>query len=540
MKILISFVFAFVHICGVLVVSQSPTDVVEVPVSPSPSPGPSPGPSNATGGVGEATTYYTATARLPPLIAVRSCLPFNILVKPRNDSEVATLVELRGDQAVVKATVLSASTAGLLTLSIAQGFVSTNPINLTIYTNDTQTLQFVQNSGAGSVVVGPGYDVNTLDVRTSGLGKVFVLDVQAKLVDITSKGSGTVYLRGNLTDATVQANGIHSIYLLGSVTGKVTAEFTGINQLYVQSTPGASISAKGSSSQNVVNHFEGTCTTEGTVTSSLSGMLRGSNPFAPICRRILESQLPMFSHDFSCGLRVDGSTNCTGNDVTSPVEWSVNAPPGAEGEANDTLLADKPPAEEEDMTFTVAEGADTPKPAGPDPEIEGTFTSPSPKGTVRQNPVQSDFQAASGFEDDFGGGPSSGGPAPFVEPTGKPAGDGVSTSSSLSGFKISEAPGVTTVATTTGPGSFSSATGSVSGTGGGFTQTTTSTGGDPPVTTSAPVFLANTIDPFPTIAGGNTASSSSSSTGPSNEATGLAIASEMCSDQSPGALSMGV
>ncbi|GFH24650.1 DUF2807 domain-containing protein, partial [Haematococcus lacustris] len=104
---------------------------------------------------------------LPAFTSVKSCVPFTVLVAAPSAGNSGAALSVDADAQVaqqVKASVNS----GVLTLTLAGGFTTTRTIRCTITAPNANSLKSVETQGIGSLVVGPGFNLPSLAVKTSG------------------------------------------------------------------------------------------------------------------------------------------------------------------------------------------------------------------------------------------------------------------------------------------------------------------------------------------------------------------------------------
>ncbi|PNW84538.1 hypothetical protein CHLRE_03g146807v5 [Chlamydomonas reinhardtii] len=283
-------------------------------------------PPASSGGSGTmppaATSNVTvAGATLPgDVTAVRSCLPFSILIMPANDgnsnssssgdrssssgSSNATIL-MSAEPGVINATDISYSVAdGILALSLSQGYVTRHVINLTINTANTSSLRFVQNFGPGNIVVGPGFNVSDFSAAATSIGGVLVQGLTAGHAYITNTGTGTVALNGSLSGADVTAGGTAKVYLAGNTSGGVAVSLDGISTTWVQGGSDTSITGSANGLAKVV-YSTGSCNVQSAFQSFF-----GVSIFGDPCQRASSTPSVTFSPAWSCGQRVEGQSSC--------------------------------------------------------------------------------------------------------------------------------------------------------------------------------------------------------------------------------------
>lgn len=134
-------------------------------------------------------TVVTTSVPLPIFSAVRSCVPFNVLVAVGANNSVTMTAE----QEVVNATRVQLA-GTLVILSLARGFTSASPINVTVTSSEKGALRSVQNAGSGTLVVGPGFQLPELRIESAGVGGVHVRGADIQRLQVLA--SGCAGLRG--------------------------------------------------------------------------------------------------------------------------------------------------------------------------------------------------------------------------------------------------------------------------------------------------------------------------------------------------------
>ncbi|KAG2491469.1 hypothetical protein HYH03_010254 [Edaphochlamys debaryana] len=387
----------------------------------------------------------TAGADLPgDVVAVRSCLPFNVLVLPGSESGSGPngSILMSAEDAVLGATDISyAPDTGILALSLSKGYESTRVINLTITAANTSSLRYVQNFGPGNVVVGPGFNVSDFNAAATSIGGVLATGLTARRVFVTNTGTGTVALNGTFSNGgEVLAGGTGKVYLSGRVGGNVAVSVDGISATWIQGTPDTTITGTANSLAKVL-YTAGQCSVKAAFQS-----LFGVNIFGDPCQRATPGSGPSYSPAWSCGQRVNGQSMCPAD---TPLPGSSGV--GLSGSAGVQGASD--------------EGS------GPQTEvIGGGNTGGNMGGAAAQ------------------GAPDNGGTA-SVQSGGMGATPNVNT--------VSGQPGTVMTGTFTTPGGRASASGSVSGPSGSLGAQQTSAEGAPPVFQSGGGILGQTsgLDP---------------------------------------------
>ncbi|KAJ9509684.1 hypothetical protein QJQ45_011323 [Haematococcus lacustris] len=287
-------------------------------------------------------------ASLPPFYAVRSCVPFTVLIAaPSNASSDGNGVLLiDADVDVIQRISVSLSN-GVLALSVTDDFVTNSTIKCTITPGNASGLSYVQNFGIGDLVVGPGFRSSQFSVSSTGIGSTYVFGLTTSTVRVVSTGSSTVLLNGNVGEGgSLEVGGTSKVYLTGSIAGTLAVTLGGISTTYIQGTtselltgwhpetgkrvaaawPGGIWGAeplKGYPCSLAVEHMRRTA-----IQGSVDGLAKvlytagtcsikspfqsifGINVFGDPCTKVQAGSAPTFSPVWSCGLKVDGQSSC--------------------------------------------------------------------------------------------------------------------------------------------------------------------------------------------------------------------------------------
>jgi hypothetical protein len=161
---------------------------------------------------------------LPPFSALRTCLPFNVLLAaPAPAPAPPTDVTGSVARALIEAdyNVINSTTAALeddtLTLSLAGPFESQSPVNFTIVLAPGSDLRAVSNYGSGLVVIGPGHNATSIRL-TASLGDLQVINLTAS--ELFFSGAGCGQARAALTAPLDIGSVIHCVDLCCSALSK--------------------------------------------------------------------------------------------------------------------------------------------------------------------------------------------------------------------------------------------------------------------------------------------------------------------------------
>ncbi|KAJ9527437.1 hypothetical protein QJQ45_025710, partial [Haematococcus lacustris] len=146
----------------------------------------------------------------------------------------------------------------------------------------------VQNSGTGNLIVDGDFKSTLFTVASVGSGGTYVYGLAADKVRVLSDGSSTVLLMGDVSNGgSVQTGGTAKAYLTGRIGGNVTVILGDFTNTYVRGLPGER------------------------------------------CIQVQAKGAPSFNPSWSCGLQVQGVSQCTGVDILTDGEFEpVTRSPG--------------------------------------------------------------------------------------------------------------------------------------------------------------------------------------------------------------------
>eukprot|EP00201_Polytomella_parva_P021681 CAMPEP_0175047284 /NCGR_PEP_ID=MMETSP0052_2-20121109/5504_1 /TAXON_ID=51329 ORGANISM="Polytomella parva, Strain SAG 63-3" /NCGR_SAMPLE_ID=MMETSP0052_2 /ASSEMBLY_ACC=CAM_ASM_000194 /LENGTH=481 /DNA_ID=CAMNT_0016311131 /DNA_START=477 /DNA_END=1922 /DNA_ORIENTATION=- len=371
---------------------------------------------SSLGAAQEANSTFTGPviktiATLPPFTGARLCVPFNVLIlPPPSDSTKMepnkTVLHFTAEPAVINATLVLLSQSGVLSVSIASGFKSDYPINLTIIATDPSTLKFVQNFGSGNVVVGPGFNLHGIQIASTAVGGVYVYGLNnTGATSVTTAGTATVLVNATSygSQTTVAASGISQVFLSGPANNPnfvppklVTVDVSGISTVFVRGDASTKIvgtadnlakvlysSSSAPSAKLPKANAEATCSVQPRIQS-----LFGVNLFGDTCRKVSDAAQAPGVPSWTCGVIVDGTSNCLyGTDDSNSVPesfgfspsgvsepGSVGESPGASGEPSNATSAPEAGTTE---TTPVPESLASPLASPPILSVASPSASPS-------------------------------------------------------------------------------------------------------------------------------------------------------------------
>ncbi|GFH17906.1 DUF2807 domain-containing protein [Haematococcus lacustris] len=130
-------------------------------------------------------------------------------------------------------------TRGVLSISIAPGgFATSRTIRCTLTTANASSLRSVQSFGAGTVVVGPGFELERLQVVASGTSPIMLLGPTIEALNVSAAGSSSVVVNGTINSAQIRAEGTAKVVLAGAVGEVVTVRAADIASVSIQSSQG--------------------------------------------------------------------------------------------------------------------------------------------------------------------------------------------------------------------------------------------------------------------------------------------------------------
>ncbi|KAL6751262.1 hypothetical protein V8C86DRAFT_701749 [Haematococcus lacustris] len=242
---------------------------------------------------------------LPAFTSVKSCVPFTVLVAaPSAGNSGALSVDADAQVAQqVKASVNS----GVLTLTLAGGFTTTRTIRCTITAPNANSLKSVETQGIGSLVVGPGFNLPSLAVKTSGTAGVYVLGSTIGALDVDSSGNGQVFVDSLVKQgARISSDGISAVTLAGSVEGAVRVDTDGISSTFINSGPGTTITGKASGLAKIL-YRGGQCDLR---SDSFDVFAMPAFPGGQCSQVRSVPAVPRAA--WTCGIKVQGQSTCGG------------------------------------------------------------------------------------------------------------------------------------------------------------------------------------------------------------------------------------
>lgn len=241
-----------------------------------------------------ATHAAPVVKTLEPFTAIRTCLPFNLLVTPSDDDSYSFTID--ADKSIEQALKLEVADS-LLTVTTSKGFNSTTAIKAWVSLPKDKLLK-IEKSAAADLVVGEGFVVDQLDILVNGLGQLSVFGLTANdLVLENTKIAHFVVRGGKIKRARVSGRDTSTIYLSG-VVNSVEVSLSGLSKLFVES-PSDKLQISGrSTTLSRVFYNKGKC------------RVRGDLSIRPPCVRD-KFDFPASDPLFSCGMLADGGVSCT-------------------------------------------------------------------------------------------------------------------------------------------------------------------------------------------------------------------------------------
>lgn len=265
---------------------------------------------SANGGEEGSGENASMTIALDEFKAVRSCLPFNLLLAPSDDNETYAIA-IEADGSVAEA--INASVVdGVLAIGTVSGFNATGPIKATV-TMPKGALQNLDKNSASDVVLAPGFELPSLTIMSSVVGRYLVFGVTVDELTIESAGTAVVYVEGKIGAARASASGTGSVFLKG-VTDSVDVDGSDIARIVIDAAK------KDVKISGTVSQLAQVFTTDGDCA------IQGGRSLVPPCTITKSSSLPEFDPKFSCGLIVDGNISCTPSSISGSSVLASDSP----------------------------------------------------------------------------------------------------------------------------------------------------------------------------------------------------------------------
>lgn len=207
--------------------------------------------------------------------------------------------------------------AGELSLSLSNtttSLSSNRTINITIIpAGDSQLTYYVQNLGAGDLILAPG-SVNTSGsflISTKSSGGVTASGLNVSELMIESSGTNTISVNGSFPSASVTSDGLTSVVLAGinPDQGKVSVQASGISNIYVAGGQGTLITGRVSSPSRVYYSGGGDCSVASSVPLLVLGFPIGGSACSP--STTLPLGINLHPAAFTCGINVSTTPGST-------------------------------------------------------------------------------------------------------------------------------------------------------------------------------------------------------------------------------------
>lgn len=111
---------------------------------------------------------------LEEFTSIRTCLPFNLLIKPSEEGEPEYSLTIDTDDHPIS--ISSEVDESVLTVTTTTGFDIPTAIKVTIALPNSK-LSKIFKAAAADLVVAPGFDVPSLDVQVNGIGQLIINDL---------------------------------------------------------------------------------------------------------------------------------------------------------------------------------------------------------------------------------------------------------------------------------------------------------------------------------------------------------------------------
>lgn len=258
----------------------------------------------ATGG---RTLAAELSSELEGFESINFCLPITLLVETADEGAPTLLIE--GDDSVVDS-IKPSVVDGQLVIGMSGKFTTEKAIRATVIVPNG-SLKRVENTGAGAIVVGPGLVADELAVVNTGTGFIYGNGMTVTALKVRSIGAGSVaiVLEGSFDTAEVLLSGINNVFVLG-VNDRAEVTVTGIGTVYVGGGPDTTIGidANGVTGSARVMGFE--CPPERSSRFGSSFGFSFSFTLLSRCGIFTENDIPDPQVEWTCGVSVDGDTQC--------------------------------------------------------------------------------------------------------------------------------------------------------------------------------------------------------------------------------------
>ncbi|BDA44399.1 hypothetical protein COCOBI_05-5830 [Coccomyxa sp. Obi] len=240
------------------------------------------------------------TKAVQPFNSIRVCQPFNVLVSPSSQANQYQIV-LDADDSVGRALQASVS-GGVLSLGVSGRFSTNNPIKLTVQLPASQLQRIeVKPATAVQVVVLGNFTPSSFTAINSGVSTIQIKGLTSNNVQLQNTGTGDIIFRGPIPSVSILSSGTGTVYVSG-VTKSVNVNLSGIGNAVIDAaSDGVSITGQATGLANVY-YNRGTCNVQ-------------SQFFGSPCNQGSVS-IPTTGVQWTCGIRLDGTFNCTYNSGT--------------------------------------------------------------------------------------------------------------------------------------------------------------------------------------------------------------------------------
>ncbi|WIA20832.1 hypothetical protein OEZ85_005185 [Tetradesmus obliquus] len=258
-----------------------------------------------------------------------------------SNSSSSGRIIFQAEFAVINQTV-AAIEDDVLTLSLAGGFESRQPINLTVVMRAAAQLRYVANYGSGAVVLGPGHNTTLLRLLAPTVGTIQAFNVTADTLAFSSNGVLGSSVSGAFKHADIVTDvATGSVALTSSTPVNLTVQLGGITTVVADVPAGSSISGS-AGGLSKVQYTDGNCD----VTTQMPFPFPAPSIFGPggfgfgaggnamqqansKCQQVQAGAAqPVVAiaanPQWTCGVIVDGTLSCQqGNDTGQVLQWNV-------------------------------------------------------------------------------------------------------------------------------------------------------------------------------------------------------------------------
>lgn len=285
---------------------------------------------------GQPTLADVKVVELGEVEIIKFCLPLTVLITPfEPDSEPATASIAIDAEDDVQEALISTEKDGELALGLGAEFETGKAIKVTISIPAT-ALRRVVNFGAGTIVFGPGFSVETLTFVNTGPGTIVArgLEVEKAIVQQTGAGGLGVFLEGKIDELKAAMSGIGDMYVVG-VQSFADITISGIGNAFISGSEDMEVTGMTNGVTSEISIDNGSCKLRSRFLSFRT----------PKCGSFSKDDIPVVKTQWVCGLEIEGRTDClkAGSGATAQAGTSggssIATATASSGSSGDTATA---------------------------------------------------------------------------------------------------------------------------------------------------------------------------------------------------------